>query len=109
MNYLHCNDLCPVPNSNQATRPTECIRVSKTSISKTNIVPDIDESSISGYTYIEVAQFDIEVSSISGYTDIEVDHFDIDESSISGYTNIEDKTFDIDDSSISKCFDIEVL
>ena len=61
---------------------TECIRVGKTSISKTNIVPDIDESSI------------------SGCTDIEVEHFDIDDSSISGCTDIEDKTFDIDDSSI---------
>ena len=104
MNYLHCN-LCPVPNSSQATRPAtgkECIRVSgKTSISKTNIVPDIDESSISGYTNIEVERFDIDVSSISVYADIEDKTIDIDESSMSGYTDIEDINFDIEDSSIS--------
>ena len=78
----------------------ECIRVGRTSISKTNIVPDIDESSISGCTDIEVEHFDIEDSSISGCTNIEVEHFNIDDSSISGCTDIEDKNYDIDDSSI---------
>jgi hypothetical protein len=104
MNGLHGN-MCPVPSTSYSSPGKETPILKNTTFNiETQCFDIVYRHRRSSYhdRYREIfGNFDIDVSSISVYTDIEVLDFDIDVSSISGYNDIDFLDFDIDVSSIS--------